>query len=113
MKRRLLLLMLALSPVFVNYAQQALPQQVVVPTQNQPLTLKEVVDIALQNNLQVRRGIYNVQSFNINLTQAKMQFLPTVNAGGSYGLNFGRALNPVTNIYVDRDSKTLNLQANA
>lgn len=83
----------------------------IAPAQNsQPLTLKEVVDIALQNNLMVRRSIYNVQGFNINLTQSKAAFLPTLNGGGAYGLNFGRALNPVTNTYVDRDSKTLNLQ---
>jgi outer membrane protein len=36
--------------------------------------------------------------------------LPTFNAGGSGGLNFGRALNPVTNQYVNRDSKTIGLQ---
>jgi outer membrane protein len=77
-----------------------------------PLTLKEVVDIALQNNLRVRRGVYNVQSFNINLNQSKAQFLPTVNAGGGLGMNWGRALNPVTNNYVDRNSRTLNLQLN-
>lgn len=101
MKRTLLLMLIALGLAANGQAPA-----------NQPLTLKEVVDIALQNNLRVRRGVYNVQSFNINLNQSKAQFLPTVNAGGGYGFNWGRALNPVTNNYVDRNSRTLNLQVN-
>lgn len=76
-------------------------------------TLQECVNLALENNLRVRRSLYNVQSSNIGLTQAKMAFLPTLNAGGSYGLNFGRALNPVTNAFINRDNNTLNGQVNA
>ena len=85
-------------------------QEQVVPASDRPLSLKECVDIALQNNLRVRRSIYNVQSFNINLWQSKAQFLPTVNAGASYGWQWGRAINPVTNIYTNRNGNSLNGQ---
>ncbi len=74
-------------------------------------TLKECVDIALENNLRIKRSMYNVESFKANMMQAKAAFLPTFNAGGSYGQNYGRALNPVTNLYADRNSSTINLQA--
>lgn len=74
-------------------------------------TLKEVVDIALENNLRIKRSVYNVEGYKIGILQAKGAFLPTVNLGGSYGQNYGRALNPVTNLYVARDASSINVQA--
>ena len=74
------------------------------------LSLKECVDIALEKNLRVKRSLYNVQSANVGLWQAKMAFLPTLNLGGSYGQNYGRAINPVTNQFINRDNNTLNAQ---
>ena len=106
MKRALLLFVLAVSSVSVVFAQNAQPAS----PSSQQLTLKEVVDIALQNNLRVRRSLYNVQSFNINLRQSKMLFLPTINGGASYGFNFGRSINPVTNIYTNDQTSALNMQ---
>ncbi|GAB1445261.1 TolC family protein [Flammeovirgaceae bacterium] len=76
-------------------------------------TLQECVKVALDNNLNVRRGLYNVESFKVGLTQSKMAFLPSLNAGSSYGQNFGRALNPVTNLYINRNSTAINIQANS
>lgn len=101
MKRRILLLLVALTPLFALQAQDG-----------KPLGLKECVDIALQNNLRVRRSVYNVKSFDINLLQSKMNFLPSANLGGSFGLNYGRAINPVTNDYIDRNTNVLNTQLN-
>jgi outer membrane protein len=70
-------------------------------------TMKECVDIALENNLRIKRSLYNVQTSEANMLQSKGQFLPTVNAFGSYTKNYGRALNPTTNLFVDRNSTTL------
>lgn len=78
--------------------------------QPRKLTLKECVDIALERNLNVQRSKNNVDIFEASLLQAKAAFLPTVNAGGSYGQNFGRALNPVTNQFLNRNNNTLNIQ---
>jgi outer membrane protein len=80
--------------------------------QNSPraLTLQECVNIALENNLKVKRSLYNVESYEINLRQAKGAFLPTLSAGGAYGENYGRNLNPVTNSFVNRNSITTNAQ---
>ena len=36
--------------------------------------------------------------------------LPSFNVGSGYGKNFGRAINPVTNTFINRNSNTLNLQ---
>ncbi len=83
----------------------------VAPTFGQRvLNLRECVDIALEKNLRVKRSLYGVQTANVNLWQAKMAFLPTVNLGGGYGQNYGRAINPVTNQFINRDNNTLNVQ---
>lgn len=74
-------------------------------------TLQECVKVALENNLNVRRSFYNVENFKIGLLQSKMALLPTLNMGSSYAKNFGRALNPVTNSFINRNSNNLNLQA--
>jgi outer membrane protein len=76
-------------------------------------TLKECVDIAYQNNLRIKRSIYNIESFEINQNQAKAAFLPTLNFSGSSINNYGRALNPVTNQFVDRNSGALGLGGQA
>lgn len=70
-------------------------------------TLKECVDVALENNLRIKRSVYAVETSRANLTQAKGQFLPSINAFGSYTKNYGRALNPTTNLFVDRNSTTI------
>src|SRR6478736_3809687 len=74
-------------------------------------TLQECVNVALENNLRVKRSLYNVQTNQSFLTQSMAAFLPTINAGGSDGWNYGRALNPVSNLYVNRNSNTANVQA--
>jgi outer membrane protein len=76
-------------------------------------TLQECVNIALENNLRVKRSLYGVQNSETFLLQSKAAFLPTLNAGGSYGLNYGRALNPVTNSFVDKNSNAINVQGTA
>jgi outer membrane protein len=104
MKRIILVLVLAFGTFSGILAQTA----EVKPT----MGLSECVDIALKNNLLVRRSMYGVQSANIDFLQAKMAFLPTLNAGGALGFNFGRAINPVDNTFVNRNSNTLNGQMN-
>ena len=69
-------------------------------------TLKECVDLALEKNLRIKRGVYGVETARANLLQAKGSFLPTINAFGSYTNNYGRALNPTTNLFVDRNFTT-------
>ena len=81
--------------------------------ETKPLTLQECVKIALENNLRVKRGYYNLKTSEINLTQSKMAMLPSLNAGSSYGKNYGRALNPVDNDFINKNSNTANLQGNS
>lgn len=75
-------------------------------------TLKECVDIALENNLRIKRSVYATETSRANLLQAKGSFLPSLNANGSYQFNYGRALNPTTNLFVDRNSVQLSPSIN-
>lgn len=100
MKRVVLVKILCLLMLGELYAQEA-PKQ---------YTLQECVDMALEKNLRVKRSLYGIQSSKINKTQAFMAFFPTLNAGGAYGQNYGRNLNPVTNAFVTRNSTTTNAQ---
>lgn len=64
------------------------------------LSLQECVDIAIQNNLAVKKSILQKEGSRINWIQSRANQLPSVNLGGNYGYNWGRSINPRTNEYV-------------
>ena len=72
------------------------------------MTLQECVKVALDNNLTVKRSAFNVETYKVNLLAAKASFLPTLSANTTFGLNFGRSINPVTNSFVTRNTRTIN-----
>jgi outer membrane protein len=76
-------------------------------------TLKELIDYAISNNLTVKRSTYGVETGEIGALQSKMAMLPTLNANGSYGLNWGRTIDPTTNIFTENKVKSSNLGANS
>jgi len=63
-------------------------------------TLRKCVDFALANNLQVKRSELDVELSSIDKRQSKFAMLPTVNGQGSYGYNWGRGIDPVTNQFI-------------
>ena len=73
----------------------------------QQMTLQECVQVALNNNLTVRRALYNVKSNEIGLFQAKGNFLPQVTATGNVNQNYGRTLNQQTYKYVNSITQTI------
>jgi outer membrane protein len=76
-------------------------------------TLKELIDYAISNNLTVKRSTYGVESNEISALQSKMAILPTLNANGNYGLNWGRTIDPTTNNFTENKVKSSNLGANS
>lgn len=87
----LLITFTSFSPVLVH-AQQA----------DSLLTLQQCVDIAVKNNLDVKKSGLLAQSGKIDYNQAKEYLLPTVNAQVDHGINNGRNINPFTNTYVNQ-----------
>jgi outer membrane protein len=101
MKQLLCLLALALCrPVFAQDAPRV-------------WTLKECIDYALQNNIDVRRSLLGMETADINLLQSKAQMLPTLNAGSSPGINLGRSIDPTTNLFLQRQINSINFNANS
>ncbi len=76
-------------------------------------TLKECVDYALQNNLNVQRGVLTRETSNINARQAKLTMLPALNTGSSYGFNWGRSIDPTTNLFRTQEIESFNVNASA
>lgn len=71
-------------------------------------TLRECVEYALAHNLDVERGIYNVESSDINYDQAIGALYPTLNASFSNGFGWGRTINNVTNDFTTRQNYFVN-----
>ncbi|MDL5047125.1 TolC family protein [Oscillatoria amoena NRMC-F 0135] len=76
-------------------------------------TLRELIDYAIANNLAVKRSNYNVRTGEINLLQSKMAMLPNLNANGNYGINWGRTIDPTTNIFTENEVRNSNLNASS
>ncbi|GAA4410433.1 TolC family protein [Nibrella viscosa] len=92
--------------VSAAYAQ---PTQSVGPNSNR-FSLRQAIDIALQNNLQVKQGQLQVQNSDLQYYQAKMNRIPTLNAFGSQAFSSGRNINPTTNTFVERAVSSNNYQ---
>ncbi|MCK6618801.1 MAG: TolC family protein [Cyclobacteriaceae bacterium] len=76
-------------------------------------TLRELIDYAIANNLNVKRSNYNVRTGEINLLQSKMAMLPNLNANGNYGINWGRTIDPTTNVFTENEVRNSNLSASS
>lgn len=76
-------------------------------------TLRELIDHAVSNNLTVKRSTYNVETGQINFLQSKMAMLPTLNASGSYGWNWGRTIDPTTNNFTENKVESSNISTNS
>jgi outer membrane protein len=61
-------------------------------------SLQECVNYAIENNLTVKNQELSLNVNEVNSKQARMNLLPTLNASGQYGYNWGRSINPETNL---------------
>ena len=66
------------------------------------LSLKECVETAVKNNVDVKRSDYSAETDKANLQLAKGQQLPFVNGAIYHGSNQGRNINPYTNAYINQ-----------
>ncbi|MEP1032596.1 TolC family protein [Ekhidna sp.] len=66
------------------------------------LSLEECIEIAVKNNLNVKRSELNLQTAEVNVEQSKASRYPSLNASGNYGFNWGRGIDPTTNQFIDQ-----------
>ena len=74
------------------------------PSQNNPLTLQQCIEIAFKNNPDVKQAGFLAESARINYNQSKANMLPSLNAGISHTQYNGRSINPYTNSYINEQN---------
>lgn len=60
-------------------------------------TLRECVDYAVENNIELRQEALKVKNSEISLNTSKNQRLPSLTAGADQSFNFGRSISTSTN----------------
>jgi outer membrane protein len=74
----------------------------IMAQQNRSWSFQQCVDTALTRNIAIRQSQLSGEIDRINLQQSKANRIPSLNAGVNEGLNFGKSIDPVTNLYVDQ-----------
>jgi outer membrane protein len=77
--------------------------------QKNKLSLKQCIETALANNIQVKQSSLQVDAAEINLKQAKANLLPDLNGNFGYGFNQGRNVDPLTNSYINQQLTSSNI----
>jgi outer membrane protein len=96
--KRLICLIFCLFFVFSSHAQE------------RTWTYAECLDYALENNLLVQRGELDVELGEVNLKQSKANIYPNLNFGTGYGINWGRSIDPTTNLFRTQRIQSLGWQ---
>jgi outer membrane protein len=76
------------------------------------LTIKQCVDLAIKNNLQVQQSEIQLETNGVAFRQSKENLLPQINGSISQGMNFGRSVNTFNNTYVDEQNSSGNYGLN-
>lgn len=66
------------------------------------LSLKEAVEIAGKNNLEVKQTALLMESAEINRTQARASRYPYLEGFANHGINEGRSIDPFTNQFINQ-----------
>ena len=78
-----------------------------------PYDLRTAVDIAIENNLTLKRSELNQQIIEADLLQSKGARYPSLTTGSSYGVRWGRSINPVTNLFENNRIGNVNFSASS
>ena len=73
------------------------------------LSLEECIEIALENNLQLKRSIINERLQKVGYNQSILQQTPTLNVFSNYGNNYGRSIDPTTNTFINKFTLIINI----
>lgn len=73
-------------------------------------TLERCIQYALENNIQIKSQELNNQINENQLLQSKLGIMPSLNAGASEGLTFGRSVDQYTNEFSTENFNSTNFQ---
>ncbi len=74
-------------------------------------SLQECIEYALKNNIQIKQSELTAELSTVNFDQSKAAFFPSINANSNYTYNFGRSVNPYTNVYTNQEVQSMNISA--
>lgn len=83
--------------------------QEIAPKDTLHLSLKNCVDMALLNNLRLKRSTLATQSSKLDMRAAYMNLLPSFNANANVANNWGRSIDPTTNDFVEQKVQSAGL----
>lgn len=66
------------------------------------LSLKECIEIAIRNNINLKRANLQEETATLNFKETRSEVLPRLNGSYNYGINNGRSIDPFTNDYIDQ-----------
>lgn len=67
------------------------------------LSLKQCIDIALKNNIDINRSEFDMEDSKVTLMQSRANRLPFMSANINHSLSQGKAIDPFTNTYIDQN----------
>ena len=77
------------------------------------LTIKQCVDLAITNNLQVQQSKIQLEQSGVQYKQSKDNLLPQINGNLTEQFNYGRSISNLNNTYVDVQNSAGNYSLNA
>ncbi|AXT50390.1 TolC family protein [Aquimarina sp. BL5] len=75
-------------------------------------SLEQCIDIALENNLDLKSTTLNANTARVNYSQSKANILPTLNGNYNIGVNNGRSIDPFTNDFINQELTFSNARLN-
>ncbi|MEO7214273.1 TolC family protein [Mucilaginibacter sp.] len=81
-------------------------------TADTTLNLQQCIDIAIKNNLDVKKSELLLQTAKVNSNQAKEFLLPAISGQVDHSISSGRGIDPSTNTYVNQSFKSGNYNLN-
>lgn len=69
-------------------------------TPSEKLSLKESIEIALRNNINLKRSHLQAETAELNFRRTRSEVLPNLNGRYNYGINNGRSIDPFTNDFI-------------
>lgn len=73
-----------------------------VASAQEPWTLQQCIDYALEHNIQVKQSGLNVEQSRFQKQQSAAGMFPSLNGNASQNYYFGRSIDPNTNIYTNQ-----------
>nr|WP_294944767.1 TolC family protein [uncultured Mucilaginibacter sp.] len=90
----------------------SIPALAQAQTADTTLTLQQCIDIAIKNNLDVKKSELDLQTAKVNSNQAKEYMLPAISGQVDHSISSGRGIDPSTNTYVNQSFKSGNYNLN-